>query len=286
MTSRSPRLAFLLVAFVVLGCSQQAPAAVKDNCKIRDCGAVGGGSDGDPEDDTLDEFDTEPEPDTDVEDTAPAIDSTTDTGSPKTDAGGCSVPAGKTCGTFPQCGCASGQSCEVTASDGNRSCVAAGTKKLHEACADFGECEKGLSCGLYGLCVPFCSVTADCPSASMECRQAQIDSGDAGAADIPDYKTCETNCDPINPSKSCGTASCAFADSSSTVCIPAGTGTTLASCKKTGAACAAGYACVGTGDCHRWCRVGFAGDCPGGKACNTFSDHPKLGGVELGWCAY
>jgi hypothetical protein len=285
LASRSFLVSFVLVASGLWSCVQGTETGVvKDNCKIRDCGAVGGGSDGDPEDDTLDELDTDEPIDTDVEDTAPAIDSTTDTGAPS-ETGSC-VPAGKTCGTIPQCGCASGQNCEVTAGDGNRSCVAAGTKKLNEACSDFGQCEKGLSCGLYGLCVPFCNTTADCPSPSMTCRQAQIDSGDAGVTDIPDYKTCETNCDPINPSKSCGTASCAFADSTSTVCIPAGTGTTLASCKKAGTACAAGYACVGDGDCHRWCRVGFAGDCPGGKTCNTFSDHPKLGGVELGWCAY
>jgi hypothetical protein len=274
--------AFLSVA---LGCVQgNETGVVRDNCKVRDCGAVSGGNtDGDPEED----FDSDPPFDTDPEDTAPAVDSTaTDTGTPPTETGGCTVPAGKTCSTIPQCGCASGMSCEVTAADGNRSCVAAGTKKLNEACADFGECEKGLSCGLYGLCVPFCNVTADCPSPSMDCRQAQVSSGDAGLVDIPDYKTCETNCDPINPSKSCGTASCAFFDSTSTVCIPAGTGTTFASCKKAGAACAAGYACIGAGDCHRWCRVGFAGDCPGGKACTTFSDHPKLGGVELGYCAY
>ncbi|MGZ3424443.1 MAG: hypothetical protein ACXVEE_41675 [Polyangiales bacterium] len=271
-----------------LACVQgNETGVVKDNCKIRDCGPVSGGNtDAEEADDTLD-FETDPGIDVGPGDTDSIDSATAEAASDvATETGGCTVPAGKTCSTFPQCGCASGQNCEVTADDGNRSCVAAGTKKLNEACGDFGECEKGLSCGLYGLCVPFCNVTADCLSSSMDCRQARVSSGDAGLADIPDYKTCETNCDPINPSKSCGTASCAFDDTAATVCVPAGTGTTFASCKKTGAACAAGYACIGTGDCHRWCRVGFAGDCPGGKACTTFSDHPKLGGVEYGYCAY
>jgi hypothetical protein len=254
----------------------------KDNCRLRDCGPVSGGNnDADPELDS-----DEPPPD----DSEPPVDSTTledtattDTAKPP-ETGGCTVPSGKTCTTIPQCGCASGTNCDVTALDGKTACVAAGSKMLHEKCTDLGQCAKGLSC-VFGLCVPFCRDAADCTSA--ECRPVQY-SDDAGVKDIPDFKTCEPQCDLVNPSKACGaSASCDLLDiaTGKTTCISAGSGTTAASCKTDAFACAPGYTCVGT-DCRRWCRVGFPGDCPTGKSCQSFSDHPTISGIEYGVCTY
>lgn len=295
MTSRSLR--FALAAFVAMalgsaGCVNGStdPGTAKDSCRLRDCGASSGNSDGDdiPVDDAFDE-DTDFFPPDDAPATDAAPDATLDTGA--TDSAGetgsgCGTPAaGGACTVLPQCGCMAGDACDVPGTDGKTVCVAAGSKGLHERCKSLGECQKGLTCN-FELCVPFCNAAGDCSGADR-CDPVQYDGGDAGVMDIPGLKTCQTPCDPMSPSTTCGpTASCWFLDSAKgiTSCVGAGASTIAGSCKSDSFNCAPGYVCIGAGDCRKWCRIGHPADCASGKTCNAFSDHPTVSGYEYGYC--
>ena len=158
-------------------------------------------------------------------------------------------------------------------------------RSSHEACADFGECEKGLSCGLYGLCVPFCNVTADCPSPSMDCRQAEVSWATPASRPSPTTRPARRTGMQSTPGNRPVPASCAFYDFGLDGMRPGRHRDHVGVVQEQGAACAAGYACVGAGDCHRWCRVGFAGDCPGGKPA-TPSPITRFRRRRAGWCAY
>jgi len=265
------------------------PGIARDSCKIRDCGPSSGDVldplDGEgedtafPPDDTSSTTDSTPSPD------APDTGIGTDTTPPPPDTG-CTPPVGKICGIIPQCGCKSGENCDVTGIDGTTSCVAAGTKGLNAACKALGECSKGLTC-IGDLCRPFCASTADCTGATAgACNNVQAKDSTGKTIDVPGLKVCFIACDPLNPSKTCGTAGCGFLSSGETSCVSAGTKTGAGGCSSTTPnACAPGYTCVSPTDCRRWCRVGFPGDCPTGKSCQSFSPPaPTYLGKEYGVC--
>ena len=300
-------LAGALVATAALfGCAGggEDPGISPDRCKARDCGPSSGGPESDPLD-SDEEFDTQlpPPEDTRPTDTHDPVDAASDGSDASTDSGKadattpdttaidtgvdtgptCAIPTGKTCGWFPQCNCAAGQNCDFTSVDGTVACVAAGTVDRNGKCTTLGQCKKGLTCVL-GLCMPFCGGVADCPTAgSPLCHTVS-----GGTTDIPGLKVCMQQCDPRAPAAICGASTaCGFITASETTCIRAGTSTTYGGCKTDGFACAPGYTCVGTaGDCLSWCRVGFPGDCSGARICYTFSDHPKIKGVEYGVCDF
>lgn len=270
------RLALVAALFLPLGCAagENDPGLARDNCRLRDCGAAVGGLETGPE-----EEDTSLPP----EDTAPPPrDTAIDTSKPDAP---CMVPSGAACSLSPQCGCSSAQKCDVPDfGTGTAACVSQGSRGPNEKCATTTECARGLTC-YYDLCMPLCATNGDCVSTSA-CNDVRYVAGGVEKT-VSGMRVCMAQCDPINPSKSCGASTtCLFPSPTTTTCAAAGLSTTATSCASDPFACAPGYVCVGTGDCKRWCRIGFAGDCPGGKACNRLSSAPKIGSIEYGVCAY
>jgi len=283
------RFGLLIVAVSsLLACAEgdTTPGVARDNCLRRDCGAVIGGSEVEPEEDVgLDDFGLPLEDTSVLVDSAPAKDTATPADTAVKDAA-CTPPSGAVCSTFPQCGCSGSLACDVTGVDGKTSCVTGGSKTLNQKCTDSGQCAAGFSC-LYDVCMPFCGSSTDCTgSGTPTCRNVQY--VEAGTTkDIPGFRVCMQQCDPINPSKVCGASTtCLFSSPTTTTCAAAATSTTAGSCATDGFACAPGHVCVGTGDCRRWCRIGFAGDCPTGKTCGKLTSAPTIATIEYGVCTY
>jgi hypothetical protein len=259
----------LLVAFVVasLGCaeSDNSSAIKKDGGKdsistTGDGGVLPTGDSGGGGDDT----------------SIPGDDTSTGSCTPASG-------SGSTCGTFPQCGCASGENCDVKTTAGMAACTPAGSVGVNDACSDFGQCVKGTSC-VGGLCRPFCGGDGDCTSPGPgACKPVQDSSG----ASIPGFQVCLTTCDPLNPSAACGSQGCTLDGEGSSACVGAGSATGTGACSSDPNACAPGYVCLSSGDCLHWCRVGgSSSDCSGtGGTCQSFSTPVYKGSVEYGVCA-
>jgi hypothetical protein len=286
-------LVFLSSLLVSCATGEAEPGVARDNCLRRDCGAAVGGQEAAVEEDA-DAPDEGPSPadaavDSSTPDTgAPKDTAPADTFTPPVDTGACKPPSGVACSTLPQCGCSDGNNCDVTGVDGRTSCVPAGTKGKNQKCDALGQCAVGLSC-VFDVCLPFCSTTSDCAGVgSPTCRNVQyVDATTKVTKDVPGFKVCMQQCDPVNPSKVCGASTnCVFTSSTQTTCAAAATSTTAGTCASDPFTCAPGYVCVGTGDCRRWCRIGFAGDCPTGKTCGKLTSAPTSGGIEYGVCAY
>ncbi len=216
-------------------------------------------------------------------------DSTPSDGTPA-DMGSCTPPAGSPCSVFPQCGCEAAQNCVVANTSGKTSCITAGSDGVHEPCTTNSECKKGMQC-IAGVCVPFCTSDSDCTiSGSPRCRAVQyLPTGSSTPADVPNLKICLAQCDVLNPATVCGpNTSCFFPylSDDTTECTAAGTSTVKGGCASNDYACAPGYICVNDGDCFKWCRIGFASDCPAGRVCTGFMTPILKGGVEHGVCAY
>jgi len=224
----------------------------------------------------------------------------TDTGKPPVDSGtggdgtssdtpvddsGCTPPSGKVCAVYPQCGCASSEKCDVTGVDGTTSCLPDGTLDMNERCDKGGSCLKGFSC-VGSICRPFCSSDASCAGTKKGvCHSVQ---GGTPPADIPGFKTCFIECDPLAPSKTCGASGCGFLDATTTTCSAAGTGKGAGGCGSSDPnGCAPGYVCLSTGECRKWCRM-TGSDCTtgacGALSIDTAGTHPTWKGTEYGVC--
>jgi len=191
----------------------------------------------------------------------------------------CEPPPGEICSTFPQCGCAASENCNIVTASGHTACVPIGKGALHDKCVGPGECQRGLQC-YGGLCVPLCiDSDSDCTIAgSPKCAQVSFTPPitpemipDAEPMDtrppsvpIPGFGVCLAQCDPMMPATACGEgrACVLFGTDGTTQCISPGTATGVGGCKTSVLACAAGYGCS-DGDCRKICRVGMAEDCPG-----------------------
>lgn len=204
-----------------------------------------------------------------------------------TGSAGCTPTSGKTCDTFPQCGCAAGENCNVATTAGATKCYPAGTKGTHERCSGTGQCDKGLQC-VSDLCVPLCKTDSDCPMSGALCKTAQYTpTGGGSPADVPGFDICLAQCDPINPGAACGAGStCYFPYTDDTTqCAAAGSSKSAGGCASDVFACAPGYICIDPGDCYKWCRVGVSTDCTGtGGTCTGFVTPQMRGGIEYGVC--
>lgn len=211
-----------------------------------------------------------------------------DTGSPPKDTGtpACTPTSGKVCDTFPQCGCGTGENCNVSTTAGDTKCVPAGIKGVHEKCTGTGECDKGLQC-VADLCVPFCKTASDCPMSGARCKTMQA--GSTTPVDVPGFDVCLAQCDPLNPAAACGSGTtCYFPyEDDTTQCAAAGASKSVGGCASDVFACAPGYICIDPGDCYKWCRVGVSSDCTGtGGTCTGFTTPVMRGGTEYGVCYY
>ncbi len=279
------RIPYFILAFAIFGCAQSESVppgggggggfdggsdASGGSGGLTDSGLGGGGSGG--------------------------VDAATGGGSGSDGGGGgpCTAPVSGTCDTFPQCGCNSGERCDVVNTAGETGCVADGTVDPFRACAAGKFCKAGSGC-VGNVCKPFCETKADCGAG--KCIQVLSDPGGQGTP-IPGFKVCTAGCSLVDPVAICGLQAGCYPDTGSpagTDCASSGVGQGVGTCTGAGAAnptaCAPGFGCVagataGTWDCRKWCRVGFATDCPGGATCSGFAPPNTLfvDGFEHGVC--
>ncbi len=204
----------------------------------------------------------------------------------------CSPPSGSPCDTFPQCNCEAGLACDVVDETGATDCVAPGTIEAFRTCSGPSTCAAGLGC-VGGVCKPHCESGGDCSPG--KCIQVEA----PGGGPIPGFKVCTAGCSLTTPALLCGSGLGCFPDETTptgTDCAPAGTGTGVDGCTSSAGsadptACAPGYACVAGAtatnwDCRKWCRVGFATDCPAAGVCAGFPPGSELffDGLEYGVC--
>jgi hypothetical protein len=196
-----------------------------------------------------------------------------------------------TCGTSPQCGCESGQKCDVTLlSTGKATCVGDdGTAPSYAGCFIPGlGCTKGNAC-VGSVCKPYCTSLADCPGQNRQCVPVQFN--DNGVAkNVPGMSVCSAGCDPVDPGAVCASnLTCSFVQTGGYAdCFPAGTAVGIGQCSATSAnVCAPGYLCVdnsGSYDCLKWCRMSNPNDCASGQFCQGLQSTPVINGVQYGVC--
>jgi len=183
------------------------------------------------------------------------------------------------CGVSPQCGCGANQTCEVdqVALDGSSSCVTAGSNAIATTCSKTTDCAQGLTC-VFGFCRPYCSTDgAKCPQPGTgNC----VNLVDGSSNPIPNLLVCRLNCTLDNAS-SCGggAGNCGPDDKGGTDCFPAGSSTSCSSSNPF--TCQAGYVCLTSNLCKKWCKAGTT--CPSG-ACGSFSTPVMIGSQEYGVC--
>ncbi|MCL2822461.1 MAG: hypothetical protein FWD57_00550 [Polyangiaceae bacterium] len=197
----------------------------------------------------------------------------------------CTTPLKPPCDVFPQCGCESGQACDVYDNSGATDCYPSQNKTTQVCDGYLGECVPGATC-VEGSCKNFCKQDYDCPGSNPgQCYQFVTTSGGI----IPGLKVCTEHCEPWNayscPSgMGCQTFSGLAVKPGTFGCLPAGPSSSK--CSDT-TLCAAGYACLGT-DCYKWCRMNVAGDCSGAQKCYPLEGGGKqgiyFGTVEIGVC--
>jgi len=177
----------------------------------------------------------------------------------------------------------------VTSVAGTTQCQAAGTKTPYNACTTLTDCVAGHAC-VGGACKSYCEQNTDCTATNGTCIQVQYDENGTSKP-IPGMKVCSKQCKLENPAADCGPGLGCYPDTTvtptKTDCATAGTSTSPGACLTKTTECAPGYACLTSGDCRKWCRVGFNSDCGTGKTCGAFSAPNQLfvGGIEYGVCS-
>jgi hypothetical protein len=202
----------------------------------------------------------------------------------------CTPPVSGPCDTFPQCGCASGQSCDVATTSGATACYATQNVAVSSVCTSIGECVAGASC-VAGGCKEFCEQDADCPDQYAECFQTYYEDANGNSQPLPGMKVCTDHCQPWDSVNTCGAGlSCEpwgpLGKNPGTAGCVAPVGTSQTTCSET-VACAPGYACLTDNKCYEWCRIG-GNDCSGIYSCYGLTDGTNeglfVGTTETGVC--
>lgn len=203
-----------------------------------------------------------------------------------TDATACASP----CGLAPQCGCSATQTCDVSATDGARSCVGAGVAPAGRGCLGTFECARGLVC-VSGVCREPCAAPGSaCGGPSQgACREYPKSDADAGSVSVA---ACGVVCDYTNEG-SCGfkpgdlaASGCVFREDTGTAECTKVRDVQLQSgvCERD-AECGAGRVCIATSmgfrTCRRLCRPGDPNACGG---CGPFPTPRVVAGVTFGYC--
>jgi hypothetical protein len=208
------------------------------------------------------------------------------TGAARPDASTCAnlVP-GNACVIDPQCGCATGETCDITDhATGAVSCISAGEKPLAATCVTPTQCAQGLTCA-DGVCRPWCSKDATtCTGTNLgACRALKDPAG-------TDAKVCTIACDLNNPSAVCGENNCLWnQNAKATDCHPSGTRKAHERCSRL-ADCAPGLTCIVVNqykvECEPWCRIGHREDCGAIVICRDVygAAAPVSGDSKLGHC--
>lgn len=202
--------------------------------------------------------------------------------------------------TFPGCdpavptSCPATQTCYVDCANQLGHCVQGGTKGPGELCNDNTDCAPGTQCFDFNcpsttrVCLKFCAGDDVCAASSNSagtstCRDPVL------CPAMTTYKTCGIPCDPRGTATSgCPSGLNCFlfadpaggADSPSCSC-PAATrvGTDGVTCSAS-SDCAPGFICdqmTGGQFCRRLCKMGSAGDCPGGTNCAALVNNSVFG---------
>ena len=218
------------------------------------------------------------------------------------DANGCTT---QPCTLWPQCGCPTGQSCDINPStlSGNVCRAVNSPGRVTNTCGSFSECDVGYVCigdGTNDNCHQYCVSNSDCPGPRGQCV-IQLTDNSTPPKPIPGAVTCSSNCDPSTASAStycpsgwkCGlfTATYNSTNYDITDCEIAGTGTQGTSCTVAGAGddtkCAQNYTCAtlnGTSfNCGKVVKY-LTGSCPGGTTLYAFNPALTIGGTEYGVC--
>lgn len=229
---------------------------------------------------------------------------TSSSGSGSTTSSGTSSSSGcpSPCGVAPQCGCAGGEACTISA--GAVGCGQAGTKGEGQACGTSTTdlCQAGFVCvtasAAASQCLEFCNDDADCTSPGGLCL-LQLDDGMGGS--IANVTICTPNCSLFN-NTGCPTGSaCELRQESMgqkrwlTLCGEAGTKTQGQPCDQMiEGDCAPTYTCIdpdGFGTvCLKYCDESSPTSCPGGLLCYGLQDQSSqpilLGSTPIGVCYF
>ena len=216
------------------------------------------------------------------------------------DANNCST---QPCTLWPQCGCPTGQSCDInpTTQMGNVCRAVNAPGRVTNTCGSFSECDVGYVCigdGTNDNCHQYCVSNTDCPGPRGQCV---IQLTDSSNNPIPGAVTCSSDCDPSTTSAStycpanwkCGLFSATYMGTAHDItdCEIAGTGTQGTSCTSgsTGddTKCAQNYTCAtlnGTSfSCGKVVKY-LTGSCPGSTQLYEFNPALTIGGTEYGVC--
>ncbi|HKP59325.1 MAG TPA: hypothetical protein VJV78_21525 [Polyangiales bacterium] len=206
----------------------------------------------------------------------------------------CSSPSGRgPCDTAPQCGCPADQSCRVIDADGTTACRPIGNAAPYSSCEHGNVCPKGYAC-VGDLCKLLCDGRnpETCPSG--RCGALHWDDD----REVPGAFACAVDCNPANPNargngyEACGNgATCHYLDDRTdcTAVAPNASSSGGSCADAAGNAddslCVAGYKCLPTTlTCNRYCELGGVNTCPSGQACTSFTERPRIGSFEIGFC--
>jgi hypothetical protein len=186
----------------------------------------------------------------------------------------------------PQCGCPSGQSCQLNGT--SRACGSVGTLREGDSCTSNSSCAAGLHCAdvstqtgtSASVCSRYCTTDSDCSGFGSVCAWPAAAGSSQGV--------CTISCDPIWQTGCDNGFKCDIFSASATrhftECVkPPGTRFEYQSCVDQ-TDCGPGTVCISDGYCRLYCQSDT--DCTFGDICYAFSPSVTISGEPYGFCDY